>query len=176
MTLEVFSTSPPRISVLSARYRNMATEALLPPAPIPITDPVALNSSGTIDVAALKASLLALNNPAIKLPPDNTLRRYARAGIDLSAGYPYFPPKPATVQDVYEIRKEQTLRNYVDPGTRADKEKKALFGAAKEVRQLTTHIGVSDVPRIKGNDAALMHSKDGNSRTSAQRSYGPAKR
>ena len=134
----------------------MATEAPLPPAPVPITDPAFVNSSGAIDIAALKASLLALNNPAIKLPPDNTLRRYARAGIDLSAGYPYFPPKPATLQDVYEIRKEQTLREYVDPGTRADPEKKSLFGAAKEVRQLTTHIGVSAGPRTGGSAAALI--------------------
>jgi hypothetical protein len=103
-------------------------------------------ASGEIDVAAIKASLLALNNPAIKLPPDNTLRRYAKAGIDLSQGYPYFPQKPEFVQDVAKIRSQ--LREYVDPGTRADKEKKALFGAAKEVRHLTRHIGVkSSSPR-----------------------------
>jgi hypothetical protein len=95
---------------------------------------------GEIDVAALKASLLALNNPAIQIPPDNTLRRYAKAGIDLSQGYPYFPPKPDFVQEVQDIG--EGIREYVDPGTRADKEKKALFAAAKEVRHLTRHIGV----------------------------------
>jgi hypothetical protein len=59
----------------------------------------------------------------------------------ISKGYPYFPPKPDFVQDVEKIRTD--LRQYVDPGTRADPEKKALFGAAKSVTNLTTHIGVS---------------------------------
>lgn len=84
------------------------------------------------------------NKASITLPPDNTLRRYQKAGIDLSEGYPYFPAAPEFVQDVGQIRSEiRGGKDYVDPGTRADKEKKALFGAAKEVRNLTTHIGVS---------------------------------
>jgi hypothetical protein len=33
------------------------------------------------------------------------------------------------------------VRVYVDPGTRADPEKKALFGAATKVIHLTKHIG-----------------------------------
>jgi hypothetical protein len=36
-------------------------------------------------------------------------------------------------------------RVHVDPGTRADPEKKALFGAAKEVIDLTKHIGTEIV-------------------------------
>ncbi|WVR03028.1 hypothetical protein IAU60_000017 [Kwoniella sp. DSM 27419] len=85
---------------------------------------------------------IALDNSTgggVILPPDNTLRRYQKAGIDLSNGYPYFPPKPEFVQEVTKIRED--LREYVDPGTRADPEKKALFGAAKEVKDLTTWIG-----------------------------------
>jgi hypothetical protein len=94
-----------------------------------------------------------------KRPPENTLRRYEKAGIDISRtidsallirsakltsefseGYPYLPNKPEFVQDVEKL--QTNLRDYVDPGTRADPEKKALFGAAKEVRDLSIHIGV----------------------------------
>lgn len=96
------------------------------------------------DITTLKARLQSLKvdqKAEIILPPDNTLRRYIKAGIDLSQGYPYLPPKPDYIQDVEKIRKD--LREYVDPGIRADPEKKALFGAAKSVKNLTTHIGVS---------------------------------
>lgn len=41
--------------------------------------------------------------------------------------------------DAYRIRNED--RPYTDPGSRADKEKKALFGAATKVTDLTTNIG-----------------------------------
>jgi hypothetical protein len=57
-----------------------------------------------------------------------------------SEGYPYFPNKPEFVQDVEKL--QTNLRDYVDPATRADPEKKALFGAAKEVRNLSIHVGV----------------------------------
>lgn len=101
------------------------------------------------DIAGLKDRLQSLKvDKDITLPPDNTLRRYQKAGIDLSNGYPYFPPKPDYVQDVHKIRTD--LREYVDPGTRADPEKKALFGAAKEVKNLTTHIGVSESVHLDG--------------------------
>lgn len=113
-------------------------------APIAVDTPPAQSSFE--DISAIKAQLeeVAKSNPSLILPPDNTIRRYAKAGIDLSKGYPYYPPKPDFVQDVTKIREEaRDGRTYVDPGTRADKEKKALFGAAKEVNDLTTHIGVS---------------------------------
>jgi hypothetical protein len=100
-------------------------------------------ASQEVDISSLKAALAQVDRSKVDLtlPPENTLRRYQKAGIDLSNGYPYFPPKPDFVQDVEKIRTD--LRTYVDPGTRADPEKKALFGAAKEVRNLGTHIGVS---------------------------------
>lgn len=101
----------------------------------------------------------------LHLPPDNTLRRYQKAGIDLSNGYPYFPPKPDFVQDVPKIRTD--LREYVDPGTRADKEKKALFGAAKEVKDLTRHIGVSLAER---GSLAAADMADRDRRSAAERS------
>jgi alpha-ketoglutarate-dependent taurine dioxygenase len=50
---------------------------------------------------------------------------------------------PLFLQDVYAIRDHD--REYTDAGTRADKEKKALFSAAKEVKHLTAHIGTEIV-------------------------------
>jgi len=81
--------------------------------------------------------------PEVLLPPPNTQARYKKAGIDITQGYPYFPPKPEFVQDVEKIRTD--LREYVDPATRADPQKKALFSAAKEVRDLTVHVGTEIV-------------------------------
>ena len=107
----------------------------------PIATDTAQNQQVADPIAALKAQLRSSKSD-ITLPPDNTLRRYQKAGIDLSGGYPYFPPKPDYVQDVAKIRTD--LRKYVDPASRADPEKKALFSAAKKVVDLTTHIGVSD--------------------------------
>ncbi|SJL08782.1 related to alpha-ketoglutarate-dependent taurine dioxygenase [Armillaria ostoyae] len=78
-----------------------------------------------------------------KLPPANTLKRYEKAGVDISQGYPFYPPKPDFYQDVAKLQTD--LRDYVDPATRADPEKKALFGAAKEVRDLSIHIGTEIV-------------------------------
>jgi len=78
-----------------------------------------------------------------QLPPARTQERYRKAGIDISKGYPYYPPKPEFVQEVEALR--TSLRDYVDPATRADPEKRALFGAAKEVRNLGVHIGTEIV-------------------------------
>jgi len=78
-----------------------------------------------------------------KRPPANTLRRYEKAGIDVSQGYPFYPNKPEFVQDVEKL--QTNLRDYVDPATRADPEKKALFAAAKEVRPLSIHVGTEIV-------------------------------
>ncbi|ORY32280.1 hypothetical protein BCR39DRAFT_479070 [Naematelia encephala] len=102
--------------------------------------PIAIDtqSQAEPDIAALKAKLAEVK-VGLNLPPDNTLRRYQKAGIDLSQGYPYFPPKPEFVQEVSKIR--DNLREYKDPALRADPEKKALLSAAKEVRNLGTHIG-----------------------------------
>jgi hypothetical protein len=75
--------------------------------------------------------------------PESARKRLEKAGIDLSNGYPYRPAKPLYVDDVYKIRDYD--REHVDPGSRADPEKKALFGAAKEVIHLTAHIGTEIV-------------------------------
>lgn len=75
--------------------------------------------------------------------PAATRARLDKAGIDLSNGYPYRPGVPLFLDDVYKIRNEE--RAFTDSGTRADPEKKALFAAAKEVRNLTSHIGTEVV-------------------------------
>lgn len=51
----------------------------------------------------------------------------------------YRPARPLYLQDVYAIRDHD--REYTDAGTRADKNKVALFSAAREVKNLTAHIG-----------------------------------
>jgi len=75
--------------------------------------------------------------------PEPARKRLEKAGIDLSNGYPYRPAKPLYLDDVYKIRDYD--REHVDPGSRADPEKKALFGAAKEIIHLTAHIGTEVV-------------------------------
>jgi hypothetical protein len=75
--------------------------------------------------------------------PEPARRRLEKAGIDLSNGYPYRPARPLYLDDVYKIRDSD--REYVDPGSRADPEKKALLGAAREVIHLTAHIGTEIV-------------------------------
>ncbi|TVY40585.1 putative alpha-ketoglutarate-dependent sulfonate dioxygenase [Lachnellula subtilissima] len=69
--------------------------------------------------------------------------RLEKAGIDLSNGYPERPAKPLFLDDAYSIRNED--REHVEAGARADKSKSALFSAAKEVIDLTRHIGTEIV-------------------------------
>lgn len=75
--------------------------------------------------------------------PEPARKRLEKAGIDLSNGYPYRPAKPLYLDDVYKLRDYD--REHIDPGSRADPEKKALFSAAKEVIHLTAHIGTEIV-------------------------------
>lgn len=75
--------------------------------------------------------------------PGPALERLQKAGIDLSNGYPDYPRRLTWLEDAWEL--EPKDREYVDPGTRADPDKKALFGAAKEVRHLAKHLGTEIV-------------------------------
>ena len=88
-----------------------------------------------VDVAEPRKDSLALPGPA--------RARLEKAGVDLSQGYPYRPSRPLYRDDVYKVRDYD--RPHVDPGTRADPEKKALLSAAKEVNHLTRHIGTEIV-------------------------------
>lgn len=87
------------------------------------------------DVRIQKKDTLALPAPA--------RARLEKAGIDLSNGYPERPAAPLYLDDAISIR--NTPRPHVDAGARADKSKKALFSAAKEVKDLTAHIGTEIV-------------------------------
>lgn len=106
-----------------------------------------------VDVAEPVKDTLGLPEPA--------LARLKKAGIDLSNGYPYRPSRPLYLDDVYKIRNKE--RAYTDPGSRADKEKKALFSAATKVTDLTTHIGteieglqLSDLTDQQKDELALL--------------------
>lgn len=74
--------------------------------------------------------------------PEPARKRFDKYGIDLSNGYPKVPENkdiPKFVDEAYEIRNKEFP--YIERGKNADPEKKALFGAAKKVRNLTKHIG-----------------------------------
>ncbi|TYJ56349.1 hypothetical protein B9479_002897 [Cryptococcus floricola] len=73
----------------------------------------------------------------------STRERLESAGIDLSKGYPEYPPKPKNIETANSIRREGWEHN--DPGSRADKDKKALFGAAKEVIHYSPYLGTEIV-------------------------------
>jgi hypothetical protein len=75
--------------------------------------------------------------------PDVARQRMEKAGIDLSKGYPEYPRDLVYVQDVAALQPKPV--DYTEVALRADKEKKALFGAAKEVRHLTFHCGTEIV-------------------------------
>lgn len=75
--------------------------------------------------------------------PHASRKRLEKAGIDLSDGYPYRPLKPLYLQDIAKIRSAD--REHNDPGARADRKKSALFSAAKDVIDLTAHIGTEIV-------------------------------
>ncbi|KAF8859143.1 TauD-domain-containing protein [Acephala macrosclerotiorum] len=99
-------------------------------------DPTVLPIDSRIkDFVVQKKDTLAL--------PATARARLEKAGIDLSNGYPERPAKPLYLQDATEIRNVD--REHVDAGARADKSKSALFSAAKEVIDLTKHIGTEIV-------------------------------
>ncbi|MCJ1317606.1 hypothetical protein MMC15_002931 [Xylographa vitiligo] len=70
--------------------------------------------------------------------PDNAAKRLVKAGIDPKS-YPTRPQKPEYLDQVYAIRSE--YREHIDPGSRADRSKRALLSAASKVVHLTAHIG-----------------------------------
>jgi hypothetical protein len=116
------------------------------PSATPINDSIA-------DYVEPKKDTLAL--------PPATYDRLTKSGIDLSHGYPYRPGKPLYLDDVYKIRDVE--REYVDAGSRADKSKKNLLGAATKVTDLTSHIGteiegiqLKDLTSAQRDELALL--------------------
>jgi hypothetical protein len=111
---------------MSNQYQSSYFNIIMAPAPI---DP------RIVDVAPPKKDTIEL--------PQSARERFEKSGINLSDGYPYRPSRPLYLDDVYKVRNEDRL--HVDPGSRADPEKKALLSAAKEVIPLTRHIGTEIV-------------------------------
>jgi hypothetical protein len=104
------------------------------PSAIEVQDPLPI-ASHIKDVRIPKKDTLPL--------PQAARTRLEAAGIDLSKGYPERPAAPLFLDDAISIRNVE--REHVDAGARADKSKSALFGAAKEVINLTSHIGTEIV-------------------------------
>ncbi|KAH3670372.1 hypothetical protein OGAPHI_000887 [Ogataea philodendri] len=78
--------------------------------------------------------------------PESTRQRLVESGIDISKGYPSRPDKslvPVFLDEATAIRDDDY--EYIERGKNADPEKKALFGAAKEVINLTKHVGTEIV-------------------------------
>ncbi|KAF8002899.1 hypothetical protein HF325_002144 [Metschnikowia pulcherrima] len=74
--------------------------------------------------------------------PGPTKKRLEKYGIDLSKGYPKVPDRkdiPTFLDEAYKIRNKEYP--YIERGKSADPSKSALFSAAKEVNNLTAHIG-----------------------------------
>ncbi|KAL1406446.1 hypothetical protein Q8F55_008145 [Vanrija albida] len=140
------------------------TADAIPPAPVATDD----------DLAAVKEKIAAGNVgkkswASYEVPPDSTIKRYLKAGgIDLYNGYPAYRPADSVYDDVVEKRVLRGGREFVDPGTRADPEKKALFAAAKEVITLTKHIGtelvgvqLKDLDNKQRDELALLIAERG---------------
>ncbi|KAM9938239.1 hypothetical protein OXX80_002241 [Metschnikowia pulcherrima] len=78
--------------------------------------------------------------------PGPTKKRLEKYGVDLSKGYPKVPDRkdiPTFLDEAYKIRSKEYP--YIERGKSADPSKSALFSAAKEVNNLTAHIGTEIV-------------------------------
>jgi alpha-ketoglutarate-dependent taurine dioxygenase len=77
--------------------------------------------------------------------PESTRKRFEKYGIDISEGYPKRPEQLTLFLDDAERIKNELNKsleeNYIERGKNADKEKKALFAKAKEVKHLTKYVG-----------------------------------
>lgn len=98
--------------------------------------------------------------------PEVAQQRMKKAGIDLSQGYPEYPAELKTFKDVHNLQPGPV--EFVDPGKRADPEKKALFSAAKEVRDLTYYCGteivglqLKDLTTTQKDELALLVAERG---------------
>lgn len=99
---------------------------------------------------------------ALAYLPKPSRERFERHGVNLSKGYPEFPANPPIyLDDGLKIRSEPWT--HVERGAGADPKKAALFGAAKEVRNLTRYIGteivglqLADLNNTQRDELALL--------------------
>lgn len=71
--------------------------------------------------------------------PGPTRARFESAGIDVSQ-YPFWPDAPETLTEA-----DRAPHEHADPGLRAEKSKRHLFAAAKDVIDLSPHLGTEIV-------------------------------
>ncbi|GME74472.1 unnamed protein product [Ambrosiozyma monospora] len=107
-----------------------------------------IRSSGKITVGSRKGPevIYGPDPRGLEILSNETRERFKAAGIDISKGYPTVPDKskvPIYLDEALAIRDDDYT--YVDRGKDADPEKKALFGAAKEVIHYTKNIGTEIV-------------------------------
>lgn len=100
----------------TTKRRKHTCETAMAPVALPILPSIK-------DTVAPKKDTLGL--------PEAARERFEKAGIDLSAGYPYRPAKPIYLDDVYNVRDYD--RPFTDPGSRADPAKKALLSELKDL-------------------------------------------
>ncbi|KAH3676147.1 hypothetical protein WICMUC_002169 [Wickerhamomyces mucosus] len=113
-------------------------------------------SAPTIQIDLTNAEKINVNDNDIDLLPETTKARLTKYGIDLSKGYPFRPSElPLFLDDAYKIRNVPNT-TWVDRGTNADPEKKALFAKVKEVKHLTKHIGTE----LVGLDLGSLNKKE----------------
>lgn len=93
----------------------------------------------------LEPSIRGPDSEGLAILPESARIRFEEAGIDISKGYPARPTTnaPVFLDEAAAIRKEPL--EYIERGKNADPEFKALFGAAKEVRNLSAKIGTEIV-------------------------------
>ncbi|KAH3671474.1 hypothetical protein OGAPHI_000176 [Ogataea philodendri] len=105
-----------------------------------------IKSSKDLSVGGTTTSNYGPDPDGLKILPESTRKRLVEAEIDISEGYPWRPDKakiPVFVDEAAAIRDDDY--EYIERAKNADPEKKALFGAAKEVINLTNHIGTEIV-------------------------------
>lgn len=124
----------------------------------------AQSAPSTLEIDIKKEKKNAGLGKFVNLIPPHSKARLEKYNVDLSEGYPEVPSAeliPTFVDEAFEIRNRDFP--YIERGKNADPEKKALFSAAKEVRNLTTHIGteiiglqIADLTDQQKDELALL--------------------
>ncbi|GMM48744.1 hypothetical protein DAPK24_053420 [Pichia kluyveri] len=99
-----------------------------------------------LSISRSRKSIVNDEQDGLKLLPESSRKRLEDGGIDLSKGYPEVPNRdeiPIFVDEAHAIRDYDVP--FVDRGSQADPEKKALFGAATEIIHLTDKVGTEIV-------------------------------